>query len=343
MSKDISLLKCLDDIILDVPLLVEEDWLIARKSGIGGSDTPQLLGLSPWGGPASVYASKLVSIPNKPTISMMRGNYLEPLVISLFKEKVNFHVVHTSMYHHDSSTGEIVNKLERVFEHPYIPFIKATPDAFLYDHENDRIGVLEIKTAAGYGTAKFDDGIPDMYSVQLQQYMMVTKYLVEEITGRDVPIFGYIAYLLNDSFNYSAEYTEDIALWKVIESSAVEFWSKHIVPMVPPEADTLEEQKLIYANIKSVGKKFIDENILYSLKQYKDYKDALKDINAPTNKIKQEIENLQLLILKEIENNEELIYGNDVVATYKTDKNNNKTLRVKYAQVEKLINDIPEE
>lgn len=340
-KNDWTILECLEDMIHKSPLLDENDWLTRRRSGLGGSDTPAIMGLSPWQDQASVFASKVLEFPPMvPSVSMMRGNYLEPLVSKLFAEQTNLEVISPSTYDVCPENGEIFSKADRVFEHPYYPFMLASIDSFLYDHEKKRIGILEIKTACGYGCAKWDDGVPDMYIIQLQKYMMIIQYILEEHYGLDIEVFGYIAYLLDDKFNYTEEIAPDIELWSIIEQADIEFWEKHILTLDPPEPTTLDSAKKLYSQKVSKGHKQVDVDVVLIMKKFKELKDNQKELDAPVNKIKQDIEALQLYILNEIQLHDKLLYGNDVVATYLPDKHGTKRLSVKYATVSKILNEL---
>ena len=341
VKNDWTVLECLEDMIAKSPLLDNKDWLAKRRTGLGGSDTPAIMGLSPWSDQAMVYASKVLDLPPiKTTISMERGNYLEPLVSKLFAEQINMEVISPSAYDTCPENGEIFDKSERIFEHPYYPFILASIDSFLYDHEKKRIGILEIKTACGYGCAKWDEGVPDMYVVQLQKYMMIIQYILEEQYGLDIKIFGYMAYLLDDKFDYTEEIAPDIELWSIIEQADIEFWDKHILKLEAPEPTTLDSAKKLYSQKVSKGYKQIDVDVVLIMKKFKELKDNQKELDAPVNKIKQDIDAMQLYILNEIQLHDKLLYGDNVVATYLPDKHGTKRLSVKYATVSKILNEL---
>lgn len=337
-NNKISPLDCLKDLIDNTPLLDEEGWHDARSTGLGGSDTPKLMGLSPWGGQASVYADKVNGASAPGNISMDRGNYLEPLVIKEFEKQTDFEIIYVSEYEHCNLSGEILAKYERVFTDPFYPFIKATPDALLWDEKRQMIGVLEIKTSAGYGTAKWYDGVPDMYEVQLQKYMMVIKYLLNEVYGIEVEVFGYIAYMLDDKYEHTPEYKEDPQIWTIIEKADVEFWEKHIEKLNPPEPSTLDEAKALYREIKDKNVKLADLDIVNIIIKLDEKKQQLKEKYAPTNQLKEEIERLQLDIIKELQEYSELKYEDTLIATYKTDKKGNRRLVPKYSNAKKIMN-----
>jgi len=51
--------KYLDSIVIyDTNNITKEEWLLARKSGIGGSDAASVVGLNPYKSAVSVYIDK---------------------------------------------------------------------------------------------------------------------------------------------------------------------------------------------------------------------------------------------------------------------------------------------
>ena len=71
------------------------DWLKARQSGIGGSDSPALIlprEVYSWSRPKDIYKSK-VSEPNETSPLACRvGSFLEPFVADLFTEATGLRV-----------------------------------------------------------------------------------------------------------------------------------------------------------------------------------------------------------------------------------------------------------
>ena len=63
-------------------------WLQERRTGIGGSDVPAILGISPYGSPYSVWADKLGLLPERECSEAMRqGADLEAYVSRRFCEE----------------------------------------------------------------------------------------------------------------------------------------------------------------------------------------------------------------------------------------------------------------
>lgn len=60
-----------------------------RRRYLGASDTPAILGLSPWATPADVYWSKVGPLKyDAPTEAMQTGNRLEASIVSFAAERL---------------------------------------------------------------------------------------------------------------------------------------------------------------------------------------------------------------------------------------------------------------
>ena len=71
------------------------DWLKARQSGIGGSDSPALIlprDVYGWSRPKDVYWSKVSEPEETSPLACRVGSYLEPFVAELFTEATGLKV-----------------------------------------------------------------------------------------------------------------------------------------------------------------------------------------------------------------------------------------------------------
>jgi len=88
-------------------------WLKERRAGIGGSDVPAVLGISPYASPYTVWADKLGLIPEKEfTEAMRQGVDLEAYVSRRFCEE----------------TGLIAHKKNKILRNPIYPYSLANID-----------------------------------------------------------------------------------------------------------------------------------------------------------------------------------------------------------------------
>lgn len=138
--------------------LTRDEWLQARKKGIGGSDIAAIAGLSPWRSPMAVYLEKIGEIPDQEeTEAMYWGTKLEDIVAEEFALR----------------TGMKVQRVNAILQHPENPWMLANIDRRIVGKKAG----LECKTTSTYRKDQWEDEkVPDMYMLQCQWYMAVTGY-----------------------------------------------------------------------------------------------------------------------------------------------------------------------
>lgn len=193
-----------------------EEWLAARKAGLGGSDAAALMGDNHYddGTPYFVWLDKTsptdVEEEGRRTKAMERGQRMEPIVRDKFEEQ----------------TG-LKTRRQGLHRSREYPTLLASVDALVEDG-----GGLEAKTATSMSVklwpADWKEGVcPPLYAWQAKHYMLVT--------GRR---HWYVAALIIDTWElviWKIEWDEDeLELLAVVET---EFWRTYIEPGVEPEPD----------------------------------------------------------------------------------------------------------
>lgn len=136
-----------------------EAWLAARKSGLGASDTPPVLGFSRFKSAYSVATDKLTKAFDTEQDEMQEwGHRHEPSIARKFTE---------ATHHKLSDPGEytILRSKER-------PWLFCTPDRLLVDEDAE----LSIKTAYFSSGDAWLSGVPLSYQIQMQHTLYVTGY-----------------------------------------------------------------------------------------------------------------------------------------------------------------------
>lgn len=141
------------------------DWEIWRNKGIGSSDAPALLNVSPWKTPQELWTEKLASYQDrkeptgrKENSAMKRGRKFEPMVRDLYK----------------NWTGH--NPLPACGVHDDYDFLKASFDGLI---ENELI--LEIKCpgvrrdGSSDHDIALDKRVPDKYIPQLIHQSLIAN------------------------------------------------------------------------------------------------------------------------------------------------------------------------
>lgn len=137
-------------------------WLEARRQGLGASDAPVILGLSPWKTPLALYAEKLGLEIEEPeqTEAMAWGLRLQPLIIAAYAEQSG------------RSTIEQVNFV--IDRSPTHPWMLASLDGWVTKTPGvEDIGVLEVKTTSAFRKEDWAEAPPLAYQVQVQHQLAV--------------------------------------------------------------------------------------------------------------------------------------------------------------------------
>lgn len=151
------------------------EWVEARFDGIGASEAAASIGISPWESKVGLWAQKLRLVPpQEPTLPMLVGTELEPLIARLYTE----------------ATGVKVRRASMLRRHPEHAFMLASLDR--------RAGrkPVELKWSTrgeGYGEPGTDE-VPDEVLAQVLHQLAVVdedEADVAAIIGRraDVQIY----------------------------------------------------------------------------------------------------------------------------------------------------------
>lgn len=156
------------NIIGNTDEMTREQWLDARKLGIGGSDLAGVAGLSKWASPLSVYLNKTgQSAPTEENEAMYWGTVLETVVAQEFMRR----------------TGKRVRPFPYLMQSREYPHMLANVDRLLDDEDAG----LECKTAGATTLNEWEDNkIPEAYMLQCYHYMIVTglkKWYVAVLIG----------------------------------------------------------------------------------------------------------------------------------------------------------------
>lgn len=284
--------------------LNRQEWLNARKKGIGGSDAPVVLGLSKYKTPFELWLEKTdqTFVDESQSDAAYFGALLEDLVAKEFEKR----------------TGKKVRRNNFILQHPKYDFIIANIDRKVVG-EN---ALLECKTASAYYAKEWEnDEVPAPYLVQVQHYMGVTGY--EK---------AYIAVLIGGQKFVWKEVERDDELIDMIFQTEIDFWNNHVLANVPPALDgsSAAEKYLNERYQKSTPDKIVDLSIDYEEKlstylqlkqQEKELKQMIKQIE---NELKSEMKDAEVGFVKGYEVNWKPIIS------YRVDS---KLLKEKYPNV----------
>jgi putative phage-type endonuclease len=204
-----------------------EDWLEARRPGIGSSDAAAVLGVSRFGSPLSLYHEKLGTFQDtrdKGETEFQRwGQILEEPIAQRFQEEVGRTVVSPAALVSELAPGRHV-----VVRDTEDPRLVASPDRVQLSGPHPSMGLLEIKNASVYVAEEWDretGEIPLEYMVQVQHQLMVTGLQ-----------WASIAALIGGNLFVYADIQRDDDFIVLLRQRELEFlW--HLDNAIPPPAD----------------------------------------------------------------------------------------------------------
>jgi len=189
------------------------EQLQERRKGIGGSDSPVILGVSPFKNIHDLYLEKRgLVVEETETPAMKRGAMLEPLVANMYQ----------------AETGRETIIETKLFKHPQLDFFLGNVDRKIMDLEKGA-GILEIKCPGlqVFGKCK-REGLQDYYQIQLQHYLAVT--------GCKWGAFGVFNAEQWDLIHFDVE--RDDELIDFIIEKDTKFWEMVKAGTPPPEEES---------------------------------------------------------------------------------------------------------
>ena len=251
----------------------KDEWKIARRGSIGGSDAGAVIGMNKWSSPLTVYLDKKGINAFDGNTATRRGSWLEEPIRQRCREEL----------------GIKIEEVPFMFYSNEYEFMSANIDGLVYVEKEKEIsgviisglGGLEIKTSErGEGFAKNE--VPDSYFAQVQHYMAVL----------DISYFILSAYIINtDELKHYVIKRDDVFIKKLIEEEKT-FWTEYIENDVMPaptgcsaENDAIE---MMFRGSEEVIK--LDTECEYLCARYlllnEQIKDAEKEKAVLANKIK---------------------------------------------------------
>ena len=203
----------------DLPRKDRKKWLELRRTGVGSSDIPQIVGASSWGGPLSVYESKTKEVAARPRKKMdaldaEEGLYMEPFLADLYTEITGLDTIAVP-----------------TCVHPDEPWRMASPDRLVVDKRGKVIGGLELKRPTPWAPEWSDEAIPGYVQIQCTWQQDVTALhrwdVLARQSGKD-PILQRV--------------TWDPELAAMLVEEARTFWHENVQKGVAPPPQTAEER-----------------------------------------------------------------------------------------------------
>ena len=255
-----------------------EDWLKARRAGIGGSDAAALVGMNPYSSPWAVWADKLGFLPEKEESEPIRlGNDLEPYVAKRFCE----------------ISGLKVNRTNAIIGNQKYPFALANIDRKILG----RHAGLECKTTSAWHVKEYKNGsFPDRFYAQCVHYLAVTGwdewFLAVLVLGEGLHIYHMKRNeaAVTPTWCEGSVYVDNGEICALMESEEA-FWSNHVLTGIPPATDgeeaTTKAIRAFVGDADDPGTKDLSCDI--SIRNYLALKDQKKAIEKEMERCKQSI------------------------------------------------------
>lgn len=197
------------EVLISTVDMNRQEWLDARKNGIGGSDVSAIAGLNKWKSPVGVYLDKIGASPDEDSAGEAAywGNVMEDVVAQEFSIR----------------TGLRVRRRNAILKHPEYPFMLANVDRLIVGKREG----LECKTASEYLKGSWEDEeIPAAYLLQIQHYMAVTGYDA-----------WHIAVLIGGNKFLYKKVERDEELISYLITIEKNFWKENVLKQIPPMFD----------------------------------------------------------------------------------------------------------
>lgn len=319
-------LKVIEHIKENRKLLNREEWLEKRREVFTGTEASILVGANPYVTPYQLYHQKQTGEQQKENFSMLRGKYLEPLIADLFQKDKEYQVFDLG---EEDKYGLIV--------HPSFPLIAGTPDRLFIDDQG-QVGLLEIKTAVGYGVQKWATGIPDYVMVQLQHYLMILEPIIRQVSPKQADgLYGIIAYALDDKLEYSDPIPPNKEIQEMILEAITKYEMTVKIKGEYPSLETVEDIMLRYREQRTNEYKEATEEDIEKIKmiiELQKQKDA--SYQEYVTQISKTIDELKAELVERIGDDEGLLYNGEVIATRKTDKKGTRRLNIIRSNINNL-------
>lgn len=272
-----------------------EEWLTARRDGIGASEVATVVGLNPWETPYQLWRRKRgIDKAKDETFAMKAGHYLEDAVSQFWADETGREIIKSSA-------------VDFMFVDESKPYLRVSPDrTFWLDDKvrsDDNKGILECKTTQ---MPVDPDDLPKHWFIQVQMNLGVANYehgsLAWLCSGRE---FGY----------KDIAFVPDFYGWLVEE--VTKFWTDNIVGGAEPEAQAVQDVMLKYGRHTDGKIIEIPEEVYEDVSHLKELKEQIAALDAQ----KEEWENRIKLAFGDAE---AISYGGQVIATWKSPRPSEK-------------------
>jgi len=291
-----------------------DEWLNARKDGIGASEVATLVGVNPWETKLQLWRSKKgLEAPKEENFAMKAGHYLEDAVSKFYADATGATIIESS------ATDFMLVDDKR-------SYLRVSPDRTYWakndTHNISNKRILECKTTQ----MDIDvDNIPMHWFCQLQMNLGVAGLkhgaLAWLTQGRK---FGYKEIDFDpDTYNWLVECVE-------------EFWYNHIVANVEPEAVNVDDTLIKFPR-HLLGKTIVaDDAMIDTCRRLREVKEEIKSLTITKDALEGELK-------MAMEDAEAIIKDGKPLVTWKSAKDSTKFNEKRFAAEQPYVYDMYKE
>lgn len=195
----------------------EQEWLDARRLGIGGSDAGTILEVSPYSGPYELWMIKTSRIPD-PDLSDSEAVYWGHRLEDIVRDEAARRL------------GVEIWKPDFMLRSKARPWQQVSLDGLFIDPDLDELAIYEGKTAGWHMDKHWGtDDIPEFYEAQVVHACAVT--------GRRR---ARMAVLIGGNQFKMRELDIDEEMIDLVNDAEEAFWTHHVLADVPPMVDATD-------------------------------------------------------------------------------------------------------
>ena len=237
--------------------MTHDEWLKRRFESIGASESGSILGINPWKTAVDVYYEKVDKVTDFPdNLNMWLGRELEPVIKKRFEEESGFKVRNDHKIRVDKEHSFITTNLDGMVVGEKVP--------------------VEYKALS-----RWDGEIPDYYFSQVQHQIMVSE--------ADYAYFVVLVLSARKSFVIQ-KINRDEEFINLMREEEVAFWNENVMTNTPPDPETIDDAKKIYADsIQGSKIEINNSDILNKISLLAETKADMKEKKALCDNIQKEI------------------------------------------------------
>ena len=253
-------------------------WALRRHTGLGASDAPVVLELSPWVTPYQLWEEKQSDVvTDEQNEAMEFGHLMEPIAVELFRRR---HTNPDSTRH--AYLGDIEPSPGLIRSNPY-PWLLASLDSVIVEDGGARVPG-QIKNVSAYKQSDWSEGVPDMYTIQVLQEMLVLGGPGAGVDhGYLLPIFG--GNHMPEPMRI--EWDQRFVDYYLEESEA--WWTRHMVGGEQPEYTVGDDLSSVFAGVKGQSVTLSPENVARAAR-HKELGGIIKDLTAERDALKFDVQ-----------------------------------------------------